>query len=384
MDSINNFLFSISEQLGQFLPDVVGALVILLLGWVVARLLGAAANKGVGYLMTNLDVAASNQSASLVGKLVYYLVFLFFLIFALNSLGYGEVLAPITEMFTSLFGALPNLLAAGLIGFIGYIAAKVVSSIVEIAAGGLQQLAQRAGIEGINLPKVASMVVFVLIFTPALLAAFEKLNMAVISDPATQMLTAFLAAVPKVIAAILILGIAFVVGRYVSGAISTLLEGAGANGWPEKIGVQRVFESTTFSSFIGKIVLFFILLGASVTAVERLEFAMLSNILDQLLAFMANVAVGLIILAIGSLLANLAHRALSEAGSQLAGPARFAILGLVLAMGLKAMGLADDVVNLAFGLTLGALAVAFALAFGLGGREAAAGQAQRWLEKIGK
>ena len=47
-------------------------------------------------------------------------------------------------------------------------------------------------------------------------------------------------------------------------------------------------------------------------------------------------------------------------------------MGLVLAMGLKAMGIADSIVNLAFGLTLGAVAVAFALSFGLGGQEAVA------------
>src|SRR3546814_3016547 len=60
--------------------------------------------------------------------------------------------------------------------------------------------------------------------------------------------------------------------------------------------------------------------------------------------------------------------------------ARVAILGLVVAMGLRAMGVADDIVNLAFGLVLGAVAVAIALAFGLGGREAAGKVAQRWAD----
>ena len=53
-------------------------------------------------------------------------------------------------------------------------------------------------------------------------------------------------------------------------------------------------------------------------------------------------------------------------------------------MGLRAMGIADSIVNLAFGLTLGAIAVAFALAFGLGGREAAGRLMSRWLDKIDK
>jgi hypothetical protein len=62
--------------------------------------------------------------------------------------------------------------------------------------------------------------------------------------------------------------------------------------------------------------------------------------------------------------------------------AHLAILGLVIAMGLRAMGIADDIVNLAFGLTLGAVAVAVALAFGLGGREAAGRQMEHWLARM--
>ena len=68
----------------------------------------------------------------------------------------------------------------------------------------------------------------------------------------------------------------------------------------------------------------------------------------------------------------------------LARVARIAILGLVIAMGLRAMGIADDIVNLAFGLTLGAIAVAVALSFGLGGREAAGKQMEHWLSKLRK
>jgi hypothetical protein len=65
----------------------------------------------------------------------------------------------------------------------------------------------------------------------------------------------------------------------------------------------------------------------------------------------------------------------------LASIVRIAILGLVLAMGLRAMGIADDIVNLAFGLTLGALAVTVALSFGIGGRQAAGKQMEYWFSK---
>ena len=61
--------------------------------------------------------------------------------------------------------------------------------------------------------------------------------------------------------------------------------------------------------------------------------------------------------------------------------ARIAILGVVIAMGLRAMGIANEIVELAFGLSFGAVAVAVALSFGLGGREAAGKLAEHWLQR---
>ena len=94
------------------------------------------------------------------------------------------------------------------------------------------------------------------------------------------------------------------------------------------------------------------------------------------------------ILAIGFWLANLAYDAIQRASGEkrlgLARLARVAIIALVIAMGLRAMGIADDIVNLAFGLTLGAVAVAIALSFGLGGREAAGRQMEHWLSQLRK
>ena len=87
-------------------------------------------------------------------------------------------------------------------------------------------------------------------------------------------------------------------------------------------------------------------------------------------------------------MANVAHGAIKRADAthseSLASIARVAILGLVIAMGLRAMGIADDIVNLAFLLTFGAVAVAVALSFGLGGREAAGRQMEYWLAKLRK
>ena len=120
----------------------------------------------------------------------------------------------------------------------------------------------------------------------------------------------------------------------------------------------------------------------------RLGFGQLSEIVSMLISFGGDVLLGVVIIAVGFWISNLAHDAVQRFGGRkkstgpLANLARFGILGIVVAMGLRAMGLADDIVNLAFGLTLGAIAVAVALSFGLGGREAAGKQMEYWLGKL--
>lgn len=115
---------------------------------------------------------------------------------------------------------------------------------------------------------------------------------------------------------------------------------------------------------------------------------LLSETLVALTQLVANILLGAIILMIGFWLSNLAYNTLmqnQENGSHLiAQIVRFAIIGLVLAMGLRAMGIANEIVELAFALVLGSVSVAFALAFGLGGREAAGKQLEHWFSQLRK
>ena len=107
---------------------------------------------------------------------------------------------------------------------------------------------------------------------------------------------------------------------------------------------------------------------------------------DRLAAFLGHIAFGIIILAIGLYIANFVEKTVASSSapnSKLLGQiAKVAILVVSLAMALKRMGIADEIVSLAFGLTLGALAVAFGLAFGLGGRDQAGELVKDFVQKF--
>ena len=134
----------------------------------------------------------------------------------------------------------------------------------------------------------------------------------------------------------------------------------------------------------GKLLFFFIMFFGLISAFDKVELYSISGLLSDLLELSAQILFGLIIIAVGNFIANIAYRSLKDTadGKTAATIARYTVLGLFVAIALRTMGIANDIVNLAFGLTLGAAAVAFALAFGLGGREAAGKQMEHLLSNF--
>ena len=131
-----------------------------------------------------------------------------------------------------------------------------------------------------------------------------------------------------------------------------------------------------------------IIFFAAIEAAEILGFAMLADIIADFTIFAGQVVLALILFAVGLFVASLVYRAISSSGSVhaqlLATSARVAILVLAGSMSLRQIGVAGDIINLAFGLILGAVAVAVAIAFGFGGRDIAARQLQEWHTELVK
>ena len=391
MDAIKSLLEPFLNTLGEFLPNVVGALLILILGWLLAALLKKLTLK----LLTTVKLDERLQRDAKEGRLsvsritanvVYYLFLLCVLLLVLDILGVDGVLDPAKAMLDEFLSVLPNIVAAVLIGIVGYILAKMVSAATTALSKGLDGFAGKIGLsDSFSFSRILGQLAFLFIFIPVLMAGLDALEIAAISVPATDMLQALISAIPKILGALLILAIAFFLGRFVAVITTDLLANMGADEFPKRFGLSdQLGERIQFSKFCGGLVLFFVMLTAAISAAQKLDMTEVAFIFSNLLTFAGRVIMGLIILAIGNILANLAYTVmkLSKNTGHLAALARYAIIALVLAMGLQAMGIADDIVKLAFGLSVGAVAVALALSFGLGGREAAGKQMEHWLSKF--
>lgn len=354
--------------------------------------------------------------ATTIGDTVYWLVFLLFLPAILGTLGLEGLLGPVNSLVQEVLDFLPNLLGALLVLGVGWLAARIVQRIVAnlLAAAGADRLGQRVGISKVlgsrSLSGVLGVVVYVLVLVPVLIAALEVLGIAAITRPASSMLDRFLVALPQVFAAALVLLLAWVLGRLVASLAESLLSATGFDDFFERLGfVGRRDRAETAratvpdadlepgaeeppparrtpSQLVGYGVLVAVMLFATIEAFRLLDLDTLAVLLTELALFLADVLLGLLILAAGLYLANLAARAVRSSAVQgadlLAKLAYGAIVVLAGAMALRQMGVAEDIINLAFGLLLGAVAIALALAFGIGGRDVAGRYLEKWTGKV--
>jgi hypothetical protein len=348
-----------------------------------------------------------------IGNTLYWFIFLLFLPAILNALGLQGTLQPVQELLNEVLSILPNVLAAILIGAAGWLVAQVVRRIVTnfLAATGTDRIGTRFGLSqtaGSNsLSWIIGTIVYVLILIPTAIAALNALQIDAISEPAIAMLNQILNTLPAIFTAAVILVIAYVIGHFLSDLVTNILTGLGFNNIFYWLGLQSTpyaprdarvppaqpegalpgttpaVPSKTPSEVVGIVVWVGIMLFAAVAAIQVLNIEALTALVTGIVIISGRILAGLVVFAIGLYLANLAFNIITSSGGRqsriLGQTARIAIIALVSAMALQQIGVASDIVNLAFGLLLGAIAVAIAIAFGLGGRDIAAEQIREWL-----
>jgi len=326
-------------------------------------------------------------------------------------------------MLNEVLAMLPNVLGAVIIGAVFWFVANIVKKIVSnlLAATGVDNIGQKVGLGGgggtQSLSSIIGTVVFVLILIPGIIAALEQLQISAISEPATDMLNQVLDLMPKVFAAGVVICFFYFAAQFVSEFVTNILTNIGFNNLLEWLGIsspatdtdvplgessfdepldlgmgteqptmiqtEPTVGSKTPSELVGLLCLVAIMLVATLTAVDILGIPALEDVFRIILAIAGQVLIGVVVFGIGLYLANLAFKLIVASGTTqsrlLAQSARIAIITLVGAMALNRMGIAPNIVNLAFGLILGGIAVAIALAFGLGGREVAREELKSWV-----
>ena len=396
-------------QLINWGPKVLIALLIIVATWIVARAVKWVLQKAIDKSpalrkhVTGTPEETIGHQLGVIAKLIIWLVGI---MAALKFLGIGQILAPINALTLQIFDFLPRLLGAGLLFFIGLVLARIAGRLVEtfLTAINVDGLMARIGIgdtEGTvrtsaesvppgaapgstraSLAKAAGILIYALIIIPIAIAAVQILGIEAISGPATAMLNQILAAIPHVLYAALWIGIAFIGARFLKTFIEAALP---PTGFDQAIKSTGVLPPAAWPSrIVANIAMIAIILAASIEAARQLGGDQIAIFLAQVTALGGKVIFGTLIIVVGiflaRILANLVGSGTGEGGYAQT-IIRYAIIALFTAIGLTFMGLADQIVILAFGLILGSAAVATAIAFGLGGRDAAARILERWADE---
>ena len=391
-------------------PKILIALLIILATWIVARAVKWALQKAIARSPALQKHTPGNQQETIghqIGTIAKLIIWLVGLMAALTYLGVGQILAPINELTTAIFEFLPRLIGAGLIFFIGLIVARIARRLTEtvLVAANIDGLLARAGIGDTagtvrtdpdavppgttpgstraTLARAAGILVFALIIIPVAIAALQVLGIEAISEPAINMLNDILAAIPRVLTAALWLGIAYIAARFIKTLIEGILPPTGFDNAVRSIGI--VPAAANPSRIVANIAFIAVMLAAAIEAAKQLGGGTVAIFLAQVTELGGKVIFGTLIIVTGIFLARILARIVGSSTGE-DGYAqtivRFAIIALFTAIGLTFMGLADQIVILAFGLILGSAAIAVALAFGLGGREAAARLLDRYVDDV--
>lgn len=390
------------NQIFAFAPRLIAGGALLLVAWLIATIVKNVLSKIL--LAANLDEKLASKTgkksekislSSSVTETVYWLIFLLIIPTVLNALGLVSILEPVNDMFSELLGYLPNIFSSVIILAVGWFFARVIQRVTTslLESVNIDGFTSSIGLSNLlgktELSNVIGLVVYVLVLFPVLIAALDALKLEAIVAPATSMLHSILEAIPYIFAALLVIAIAYMVGRFTATLVENLLSSIGFDHVLSWIGLNTKEPSSVNekpSHIAGNIVLVAILLFASMEAFDLLGFNNISQLISQFIIFAGQILLGLIILAVGLMVSNIAVKAIQSTGSShsglLATIARAAVIVLATAMGLRQMGLANEIINLAFGILFGAVAVAIALAFGLGCKDIAAKEVEKVLKSM--
>jgi hypothetical protein len=393
-------------------PKILIAILILVATWIVARVVKWVLQRAIDRtpaLRKHTTGGPKETVGHQLGTIAKLIIWLVGIMAALRFLGVGQILAPINELVTQIFAFLPRLIGAGLIFFIGLIVARIVRQLVEaiLIATNVDGLMARIGIgdtagtlrsdpEAVppgasagatraSFARAAGVLVYALIIIPVAIAALQVLGIQAISGPAIDMLDEILAAIPRVLAAALWIGIAFIAAKFLKTIIEAILPPTGFDQAIQSTGVLPGNASPT--RIVANIAMIAITLAASIEAAKQLGGGTIAIFLAQVTELGGKVIFGTLIIVVGIFLARIIAKLVGSGtgeGGYAQAIVRYAIIALFTAIGLTFMGLADQIVMLAFGLILGSAAIAAALAFGLGGRDAAAHALERWAESGGR
>lgn len=382
----------------EILINIGFAVLLLLVAFAVAWLAEALVKKALKALpikerlkKKEVDTDSYEDGVKLIGRVVFLVIFLLFLPSVLDRLNMKSVSSNITDMIRVFLGYIPSIIASILIFWIGLFVAKLVSQILKPVFRKIKvdKLQEKLGVHAEDQNKLSNVlanIVYVVILVPVIIAALGALRIPAISQPATEVLNAILLVIPKILVAALVLFIGVMIARFASIVLTGLLSGLGADNVSKLILPKdsRLVRTLSLSKIVGTIVQVVIIVLFLVEAIRALSFPILTLVGTAIIRYLPILLAAVLLLIGGLILGEWAEYFVRKSfpgdNTIKIGLAKGSIFLVMVLMILNQLGVATLIVNAAFIGIIAAVAVAFALAFGLGGRKFA----EHTLDKVEK
>lgn len=390
-----------------YLPSILKALVLFVIAWIVAVVIKNLLQKlllkmGVQDHLSKgrkpADPDYGKERVKNIAQIAYFLVFLLFLPSILDALDMTSVSRPISNMMQNLLAFIPRLIGAGIVLFIGYFIAKIIRDLTftflqtinvdkwynKLSPGLVK--GEVSAEQKFTLADVLSKVVFGIVLIPVITMALETLNIRTLTEPILLVLNKVMAMIPNIFVAIILVVLGYYIANFISQILEQLLS---------RMGIEKVYtwmeENTegnipkfNLSKIIGNIVKVLIILFMTVEALRILKLDVLNTIGYGIISYIPLVISGIIIIGVGVIggyfVEGLINKYMNSPFT--ASIAKFIIIIFAIFMTLEQIQFASTIVNIAFLLVLGGLSVAFALSFGLGGRDFANRQLEKFEKKV--
>ncbi|HIZ95992.1 MAG TPA: mechanosensitive ion channel [Candidatus Ligilactobacillus excrementavium] len=381
------------------LPALVKGVVLILIAWLVAALVKNIVTKGfkkiklderlVKWKMFNSTEQADSLLDSL-GKIFYYLIWLLFLPGIFTTFGLNSIASPISDMMNYVLQYLPNILLAAVILTIGILVAKLVKNLVYNLASTLKVDHYVDKFVGTSekdekkdsIASALAMICYLLVLIPIAIVALEALKISTITEPIVTVLNSILGAIPNILVAAILLTVGIVIAKVAGNLITSLLENTGIDKMAANLYPTDKTPSTSLSKIIGQVVAVVVGLFFVVEALGALNLKVLDHVGEAIIGYLPNLLFAVVILGLGFFGGQFVGKMLTNATkNKWLGIIVQVVFGVfAVFMALDQLDFANNIVNTAFLFIVGGLAVAFAVAFGLGGRDFAHHQ----LEKLDK
>lgn len=395
-------LNSFFQPIIHALPGILGALLLLIVALILATLVKRYSVKGLRKIdfdqkLQKWGMARNDGESDVfletIGSVLFFIIILFFIPFILNGLELTGIAVPIISMFESFFAYIPNIIAAAIILIVGLYFCKFVKRLVQNLLEGFNidkwyarmtgQTTELTESDETKIAEVLASVVYVLIFIPILTVALETLGIRSISEPIVGVLNQVTSAIPNIFVAIVLFIVGGFIAKMVGDLVESLLRTSGVDRYSRHLNFKGE-NDIRISGIAAQILKTVLMIFFIVEAVSVLRLDVLNAIGAAVIAYMPAVLSAVIILAVGIIGGNILANFLSKAsGSRMFGEfVRYSIIVLAVFMTLDQLQFAKTIVNAGFIIILSAIAVAFAISFGLGGRDFAARQLEKAEEVI--